>query len=78
MNGLGDLFSPLSKKYCVWFYYLAIISFVFLTIGLVSGIIYGVKHNKGMSYYVAALVAGLGYFVMYFQNRLLFSMCIHA
>lgn len=78
MDGIGDLFSPLSKKYCVWFYYLAIISFVFLMIGLVSGIIYGLKHNKGVGYYVAALAAGIGYFVMYFQNRLLFSMCINA
>ena len=73
-----DLFSPLSKKYCVWFYYLAIISFVFFIFGLFSAIIYGIKQGKGFGYYVTACVAGIGYFVMYFQNRLLFSMCTHA
>lgn len=77
MNVMEDLFSPLSKKYCVWFYYLAVISYIFFIVGVLGAIIYGVKHNKGLGYYGTALVASLSYFVMYFQNRLLFSMCVH-
>jgi hypothetical protein len=77
MDVMEDLFSPLSKKYCVWFYYLAVISYILFIFGLVAAIIYGVKHNKGLGYYGTALLASLSYFVMYFQNRLLFSMCVH-
>lgn len=77
MNVMEDLFSPLSKKYCVWFYYLAVISYIFFIVGILGAVIYGVKHNKSLGYYFTAFVASLGYFVMYFQNRLLFSMCVH-
>ena len=78
MDVVEDLFSPLSKKYCVWFYYLAIISLLFFIVGLLIAFVYGIKHGKGIGYYVTALIAGVGYFVMYFQNRLLFSMCVHS
>ena len=74
---MEDLFSPLSKKYCIWFYYLSVISYIFFIVGVLGAIIYGVKHNKSFGYYLSAGVASISYFVMYFQNRLLFSMCTH-
>ncbi len=77
MNVLQSLFSPLGKEYCIWFYYLSVIGYTFFIVGLLSALIYGVKTNKPFSYYLGSLFAGLAYFVMYFQNRLLYSMCMN-
>ena len=37
----NQLFSPLSREFCLWFYYLSVIGFVFLVITLISAIIVG-------------------------------------
>ena len=75
MNVLDTLFGPVSKKYCSLFYYLAIGSFVMYLISLVSAIAYGIAHSKGVVYYISTIVMALVYLLIYFQNRLLFSMC---
>lgn len=71
-----DLFSPLSREYCLWFYYLSIIGFAFLVITLVSAIIVGFRKKKGGEYFMTMLMVALTYFIFYFQNRLLYSMCV--
>ena len=71
-----DLFTPLSREYCLWFYYLSIIGFAFLVITLVSAIIVGFRKKKGGEYFMTMLMVALTYFIFYFQNRLLYSMCV--
>lgn len=71
-----DLFSPLSREYCLWFYYLSIVGFAFLVITLVSAIIVGFRKKKGGEYFMTMLMVALTYFIFYFQNRLLYSMCV--
>jgi hypothetical protein len=70
-----NIFGPLGQEYCMWFYFLSIIGFVLLVILLVSGFIMGIMGKKPLSYYYFVLVGALGYFIFYFQNRLLFTMC---
>jgi len=70
------LFGPLSRKYCDWFYWLAVISFIFMTITIVSGL-YGLMSNKLRTEYVFAILwTAATYAVFYFQNRLLYTMCV--
>ena len=75
---LEGIFSPLSKEYCVWFYYLQIFGFIFLVVILLVAffsIISGKKEKKGMTFGFFMMI--LTYAIFYFQNRLLYSMCIN-
>jgi hypothetical protein len=69
-------FSPLGKEYCLYFYILSVIGLIFVAVVLFSAVIIGVSKRKGLDFYFAALMGSLGYAVFYFQNRLLYSMCI--
>lgn len=75
MNVLDTLFGPVSKKYCSLFYYLSISSLLVYVFALLGVITYGIKHKKGLGYYVSSIFMGFIYLLAYFQNRLLFSMC---
>lgn len=75
---LEGIFSPLPKEYCVWFYYLQVIGFVFLVVILLAAlfsIISVKKEKKGMTFAFFMMI--ITYAVFYFQNRLLYSMCIN-
>ncbi len=70
-----SLFSPLSEDYCMYFYYLAIFSFIIL-IGFVLILInYFIKEGTKSDPSVIMLLAYP--FIAYFQNRLLYSMCVN-
>jgi hypothetical protein len=69
-------FGPLSKEYCIWFYFLSLWFFIGLVIVIVSGLIIGIKQNKDLSFYFNVLTVSVIYAAFYFQNRLLYSMCL--
>ena len=76
---LEGIFSPLSKEYCLWFYYLQIIGFIFLVIILLTSlfIILGAdtkKKEKG-KLLGGIFVMIMTYGIFYFQNRLFYSIC---
>jgi len=73
---LDNLFGPLSKEYCIWFYFLEIWGFIMFALFLIVSILNGLKKRKSIEYYFYVLVASLTYFVFYFQNRLLHTMCV--
>jgi hypothetical protein len=76
MNDIIDnLFSPLGKEYCQFFYYLSILGFIFLVIVILSTLFIGISKGKGISFYLKMLSLALGYGIFYFQNRLLYTMC---
>ena len=64
---LEGIFSPLSKEYCAWFYYLQIIGFIFLVVILLAAffaIISGKKEKKGMTFafFIMIMTYGIFYF----------------
>ena len=70
------LFSPLGKEYCDYFKYLMIISFIML-IGTILGCLYDAFSKKplfGMQQYLFSI---LNSGVIYFVNRLMFSICVN-
>lgn len=75
MDVLDTLFGPVSKKYCVLFYYLSVSSLLLYVFALLGVIVYGIKGKKGIGYYITSAFVGIVYLLAYFQNRLLFSMC---
>jgi hypothetical protein len=75
MNTLAhELFSPLGRDYCVYFYYLTIISFVLFVVSVIGGA-HGIMTGKlGVGLVLGGLVSP---FLLYFTNRLLYGMCVH-
>jgi len=68
------LFSPLEKKWCLYFHYLTIIAFIFLVIALFTAV--RELFSKGAKP-LALFVTLLAPFIMYFQSRLFYSMCVN-
>jgi hypothetical protein len=76
MAGIVDnLFGPLSRDYCLWFYFLSILGFIWFVFYAISAIYLGIVKRKGSDYWMASFSIAIAYFIFYFQNRLLHSMC---
>ena len=50
--------------------------FVFFVLILTAGIAMGIHGKKKGSYYASLFIMSIAYFIAYFQNRLLYSMCV--
>ena len=77
MNIEENFFSPLDKRYCNYFYFLTIFSFIIL-VYILSVILYTLfmsndKNKSNMIYNM--FLSFLTVFITYFQNRLFYSMC---
>jgi len=77
-NGSDNLFGPMSKDYCLYFYFLSIVGFIFLMLTVISSLFIGISKRKDGEYFFKMFLIALGYFIFYFQNRLLYSMCVSA
>ena len=71
---VDNLFSPLGKEYCVYFYWLSVIAFIFLLLVLYNSLMLLLKGKFNVLYFVISL---FGPGLMYFNNRLLYSMCLN-
>jgi|TARA_B100000282_G_C31721391_1_gene486203 hypothetical protein len=76
---IENILSPFDdKQYCLWFYYLSMIAFIILVILLGLALFSMFGKNKNKNVYFATFIVLLSYGVFYFQNRLLYSMCIKS
>ena len=77
---MNNYFGPLSKKYCIYFYYLSIFFFIIYVISLISFIAFIVKHyNKvNLAYIINFVMILINTLLGYFVNRLLHSMCMNS
>ena len=71
---VDNLFSPLGKEYCAYFYWLSVIAFIFLLLVLYNSLMLLLKGKFKVLYFVISL---FGPGLMYFNNRLLYSMCVN-
>lgn len=67
-------FGPLGRKFCMWFLALSIIPFIALVLLILSSLYLVLVKRRSVNMYGVA-AASLGYLILYFQNRLLYSMC---
>ena len=75
---MNTLFGPVSGEYCLYFYYLSILSFFLLAMTLVTGLVSGLQKGKGMYFYLSILGSSATFFISYFVNRLMYSVCSKA
>jgi len=73
---MDSIFGPLDRKYCLFFYYIAIIFFVYMVFVIVSMLYNAVKNTGSSQYYLYSVGLMLSFALSYFQNRILYSMCI--
>ena len=73
---MKGLFSPLDRKYCMYFYFLSVFAFVLMIFSLISLIfLFGdFQKNKYVIMNSVSSIIMLG--IAYFSNRLLYTMCI--
>lgn len=67
------LLSPLSTKYCVYFYYLMVFSLIFCLIAILEALI---SVGTGAVGLFRGIVGLLGPALLYLNYRLLYSMCM--
>lgn len=72
---LQSLFAPLGKEYCMYFYWLSVIGFVFFWFLLLTGVFAGIKGKMPAAHYLHLGMICITYMLLYFQSRLLYSMC---
>jgi hypothetical protein len=78
-NDLFDqLFGPMDKFYCLYFLYLSIFGFVLFAIAFITFLFLALTKTRSGKFYFQMFLVMLGYFVFYFQNRLLHSMCVNT
>ena len=75
-NILDTLFSPLSKDYCSLFYYLTIGSFIVVILSIIM-VLTRASKNKGKTLVFDLITVIPVYTVLYFKNRLLYTMCVN-
>ena len=73
-----DFFGPLNKDSCKYFYYVYIIAGISLAITFCGAIFVVITHFKKLDF---LMLSSMGYilinsFIVYFLNRLLYSMCM--
>uniref|UniRef100_A0A6C0KZ14 Uncharacterized protein n=1 Tax=viral metagenome TaxID=1070528 RepID=A0A6C0KZ14_9ZZZZ len=77
MNNINEVFfSPLSKEYCVYFYFVTVVLFVILILAMFTMII-SIFKSKKKDNYLLMMSNILTLALVYFQNRLLYSMCVN-
>jgi len=77
---MNNLFGPLGKDYCIYFYALSIIFFVTFTTTLFAIIMVVVQKPKtidGKFIFKSALII-LYTLIPYLVNRLLYTMCVNS
>ena len=77
-NFMTNYFGPLSKEYCLYFYILSILSFIFFVVGLFSFVVIIIKKHKSLesTFYMNNIFTLFNILIIYFVNRLLHTMCV--
>ena len=79
MDIISFLFAPFEKSvFCNYFLIIEILYFIFAFLIFISIIYLGVSNKEGALFYLEKMLHVLVFVVIYFQSRLLHSMCIHS
>ncbi len=76
-NFMNQVFGPLGKDSCVYFYFFSVFFYITFILAVIGAILYIVtKYNKLNGMHILNLVfAIVNSFLAYFVNRLLHTMC---
>ncbi len=79
MNPFQDYFTPLDKDYCVLFYWISVVNFVAILIAaivFIGALVMFVRNRTTFFSVFYAFFMILVYGIMYFQARIIYSMCV--
>jgi hypothetical protein len=76
---MNYFFGPLSKEYCLYYYFLAVISGIIFALTAFSFIIVIIKSKKiKAGIWLGMFNTLLSIFIGYFVSRLLYTMCVKS
>lgn len=75
MTTVNDVFGPIGREYCLYFYIFSVIGMVLFAMVLIGIVFTGISKKMGIEFYLISFLYSLNFFFMYLQNRLLFNMC---
>ena len=77
---MDSLFGPFTKNYCFYFNYLSMFGLIVFVLIILSTLFLGISMKKqNLGFYLTGFLTALTYLIFgYFQNRLLYTMCVHS
>ena len=75
---MNSIYGTLPKDYCLYFYVLSVFGFVLMVFTLLVSLVIGITRKRDFSFYFSAMMGVFAYGLFYFQNRLLYSMCVNS
>ena len=71
-------FGPLDESNCAYFYFFSVLGFLLMILALLSILGYLVTNYKKIHYgiLVSLIFSFISYFMIYYQSRLLNTMCV--
>ena len=77
---MNNYFGPLSKDYCMYFYFMSIFFFIIMLLGLVGIVSAMILKPKqiNMMFFINAAMLLMNSVLTYFVNRLLYTMCANS
>ena len=77
---MNDVFGPLPKFYCLYYYILSIVGFISFVLFILYFLYTIIAHSKKLDlpFYIMGISFSITYLLIYFTNRLLFSMCSNS
>jgi hypothetical protein len=76
MSSLNDtLFGPLGTQFCLYFYILSAVAFIFMLMSILGFIIHLFSKKVDMKVIMGVVMVAGTYGIVYMQNRLLYNMC---
>lgn len=77
---MNDVFGPLPRFYCLYYYILSILGFILFVLFILYFLYAIIANSKKLdsSFYIMGTSLSISYLLIYFTNRLLFSMCSNS
>ena len=77
---MSTYFGPLDKSSCVYFLFLSVIFFGILVFALIAEIYFTITNFRQLNFRIVShsLLLLLNFFIVYFVNRLMYTMCIKS
>ena len=72
------LFGPVSTSYCIWFYILSLFAFVYFIFNLAVAFVAMLFKKVHYAFPTGLFMVAIVWFYFYFNNRLLYNMCLRS
>ena len=74
---MNTLFSPLGKEWCLYYFFILVFVFIVSLIAVFSSLMEVINlKKKTFSSIIVALLPIVTYAILYFQSRLIYSICL--